>query len=215
MISSASRTECILEIAILGTRAADAICEIPVLNMLKPAVGMVALICDTAKTVRSNRKAALELASHAQDVTNLIVDRATALYGDPKDGPVQSLAPLCRTLKDVHAFLKILQSRRWRVVPWLLATKDQDRFAELNSALDKALSLFSCSESIGTAEILRDNTQTLVATVHCVEDVQRSMTLVHRDLTALTMIIQTRSATASKPSCRSGGSFFFIKMVEV
>jgi hypothetical protein len=49
MLSSASRNECILEVATLGVRAAGAICDLPGVNFLKPAFGMVAVICDTAK----------------------------------------------------------------------------------------------------------------------------------------------------------------------
>jgi hypothetical protein len=48
-LSSASRNECILEVAMLGVRAAGAICDIPGVNFLKPVFGMVAVICDTAK----------------------------------------------------------------------------------------------------------------------------------------------------------------------
>jgi hypothetical protein len=48
-LSSASRNECILEVATLGVRAAGAICDIPGVNFLKPVFGMVAVICDTAK----------------------------------------------------------------------------------------------------------------------------------------------------------------------
>jgi hypothetical protein len=49
MPSFASRNERILEVATLGVRAAGAICDIPGANFLKPAFGMVAVICDTAK----------------------------------------------------------------------------------------------------------------------------------------------------------------------
>jgi hypothetical protein len=48
-LSSASRTECILEVAMFGVRAAGAICDIPGINFVKPVFGMVAVICDTAK----------------------------------------------------------------------------------------------------------------------------------------------------------------------
>jgi hypothetical protein len=80
----------------------------------------------------------------------------------------------------------------------VLAVKDQDRFAELNSALDKALAVFSVSllyfvrsvfdldcaqssEIVDTrAEVLHHNAEaltTVVATAHCVDDVERSMTV--------------------------------------
>jgi hypothetical protein len=47
--SDASRNESILELISLSTRVAGAICDVPVLNFLKPMVGIAALICDTAK----------------------------------------------------------------------------------------------------------------------------------------------------------------------
>ncbi|KAJ6524416.1 hypothetical protein DFH09DRAFT_1329475 [Mycena vulgaris] len=46
--SEPSRSECVLEVISLSTRAAGA-----------PVVGIVGLICDTAKTVQSNREAAV------------------------------------------------------------------------------------------------------------------------------------------------------------
>jgi hypothetical protein len=47
----------------------------------------------------------------------------------------------CSTLEEIQAFLERLKSRR-RATAWLMAVKDKDRFAELNSALDRALVVF-------------------------------------------------------------------------
>ncbi|KAJ6524419.1 hypothetical protein DFH09DRAFT_1096107 [Mycena vulgaris] len=47
--SEPSRSECVLEVISLGTRAADAVCEAPGLSFLKPLVNISALICDAAK----------------------------------------------------------------------------------------------------------------------------------------------------------------------
>jgi hypothetical protein len=47
--SAVARNESILELVSLSTRVAGAICDVPVLNFLKPVVGIAALICDTAK----------------------------------------------------------------------------------------------------------------------------------------------------------------------
>ncbi|KAJ6562542.1 hypothetical protein B0H19DRAFT_99459 [Mycena capillaripes] len=130
-----------IEIATIGTRAVSAICDIPGLNFLKPAVGMVGLICETAKTVNSNGVAARALASHAQDVTNSVVNRATALHG----GKHGDLTTLCRALDEVQGFLQLLRHRP-RIKSWIFAAKEQERFAELNSALERALAVFSvCS----------------------------------------------------------------------
>jgi hypothetical protein len=85
-----------------------------------------------------------------------------------------------------------------RIAAWVLAGNDKDRFADLNSALDKALAVFAVSflyfvrslfdtdcaqssEIIGTrAEVRRRNAETfttVVATAHRVNDVERSMTV--------------------------------------
>ncbi|KAJ7603060.1 hypothetical protein DFH06DRAFT_1257363 [Mycena polygramma] len=170
--STSSRNECILEIATLGTRTAAAICEIPGLGLGKPAVAMIGLICETAKTVNSNRTSARALARHAQNVTDFIVARANPAMPD-------SLTELCGTLQQVQDFLRVLHNRP-RVTSWIFAVKHKDRFAELTSALDRALQVFSTSENICATEIVRGNTHqliTLVATVYRVENDLRTMTL--------------------------------------
>ncbi|KAJ7916182.1 hypothetical protein B0H13DRAFT_2450733 [Mycena leptocephala] len=140
-LSSTSRNECILEVATFGVRAAGAVCDIPGVNFLKPVFGM---------TAHGNRKAALALADHAKNVTHFIADRAAVLYGEAEPENVPSLAPLCRALEQVQAFLESLQNRHLRIAAWVLAGNDKDRFAELNSALDKALAIFASSEIIDT-----------------------------------------------------------------
>ncbi|KAJ7126097.1 hypothetical protein C8R44DRAFT_119799 [Mycena epipterygia] len=141
--SGISRSDCILELASLSTRTAGAICEAPVLNFLKPAVGIAELICDTAKSVKSNRDAALDLAKHASAVTRCIVERASATDGASiaKDG--EALKILKLALEDVQSYLTFLRDRRRRVISWILANQYKERFAQLNGALDKALSMFS------------------------------------------------------------------------
>ncbi|KAJ7603056.1 hypothetical protein DFH06DRAFT_1488309 [Mycena polygramma] len=174
----ASRTECLIELTSIGTRAAAAICDIPApgLALGKTPCAMVGLICETAKTVKSNHTAAEALARHAQNLTNSIVNR----LGIRTQG--ESLMELHRALQQVQKFLDILQNRR-RVTSWIFAMKDKEHFVELNSALDGALQVFSASENIGATGIVRGNAQqltALVATVHRVEDdVQRTLTLVH------------------------------------
>ncbi|KAJ7603055.1 hypothetical protein DFH06DRAFT_1257351 [Mycena polygramma] len=206
--AGASRTECLIEIATVGTRIAGAVCDIPVpgLALGKPAVAMVGLICETAKTVRSNHTAAETIARHAQNVTNSIVNCLdTRTQG-------QSLTELNRALQQVKDFLDVLQTRR-RVASWILAVKDKDRFVELNNALDRALQVFAASENIGATEILRDNTQllvTLAATVH--DDMQRNMTLVHlRETDQTPNGWRSAKPTAFVPflSIRGGLTFFF------
>ncbi|KAJ7676064.1 hypothetical protein DFH06DRAFT_1435840 [Mycena polygramma] len=163
--SGVSRTECIIEIATFGARAVGVICDIPAPGFAvgKPAVTMIALICETAKTVSTNRTSARALARHAQNVTDSVVNNTdTARRGE-------SLTELCRALQHVQDFLSLLNRRR-RVTSWIFAVKDKERFAELTSALDRAL---QTSETISTTEIVRDNTQqliTLAATVNRVED---------------------------------------------
>ncbi|KAJ6460819.1 hypothetical protein C8R47DRAFT_117528 [Mycena vitilis] len=176
--SDPTPNECIIEIASISTRVADAICEIPLpgLALGKPVVAIVALICETAKTVKSNRTSARALARHAHHVTDSIVARAgPALQGD-------SLTELSCTLQQVQDLLTVLQTRT-RATSWIFAAKDKERFTELNNALDRSLQVFSASGSIFATEISHGNAQaltTLVATVHRVENnVKRTMSLVH------------------------------------
>ncbi|KAJ7135756.1 hypothetical protein C8R44DRAFT_768964 [Mycena epipterygia] len=173
------RSDCILELASLSTRAAGAICEAPVLNFLKPAVGISELICDTAKSVKSNRDAATELAKHASAVTKCIVERVS-----PKDGTNdgEALKALKLTLDDVQSYLAVLRKPRRRVTSWLLANQEKDRFVRLNGALDKALATFSSTTILSTAEGVRANTHTLSTLVSTVGNVNHALTVMHGEL---------------------------------
>ncbi|KAJ7786761.1 hypothetical protein B0H14DRAFT_3163679 [Mycena olivaceomarginata] len=179
---AASRNEYILEVATLSTRAASAICEIPLpgLSFLKPAVGMAALICDTAK-----------------DLTNSVVERARKTSPQAKSSGVDAVAPLVLTLEDVQAFSKRLQGRH-HAASWILAGKDKERFAELNAALDRALVVFCGSQSIAITAGVHGNIQdlaALVATVHRVEDgIKRTMAVVHSNRAANTALVPETTA---------------------
>ncbi|KAJ7779024.1 hypothetical protein B0H16DRAFT_802754 [Mycena metata] len=168
--SSASRNERIIETVSFTTRVAAAIVEIPVLNLAKPVVGMMALICDTAKVVNSNREAAIELAEHAQNVTNFIVAPVPA-------GDENSLEVLRGTLDKIQKFLDALKRRRGGVISFVLAAKDKDQFATLNLALGQALQVFTSSQTIKAVGIVRTHSEdfaTIKATVTSVgEDVKR------------------------------------------
>ncbi|KAJ7776694.1 hypothetical protein B0H14DRAFT_2964049 [Mycena olivaceomarginata] len=192
-----ARNEYILEVATLGTRVAGAVCEIPLpaLSFLKPVVGLVVLICDTAKTMNGNNIAAVALVHHAEEVTHSVVERAEKEHTNNNAAFVDNL----------RLFLERLKSRR-RATAWLMAVKDKDRFAELNSALDRALAVFCGSQKGVTRAITasvhgnRQELATLLATVNRVEeDVKRMITLVDtaRDLggkhTALQLSFQFHS----------------------
>ncbi|KAJ7776689.1 hypothetical protein B0H14DRAFT_2964032 [Mycena olivaceomarginata] len=175
-----ARNECILEVATLGTRVAGAVCEIPLpgLSFLKPVVGLAVLICDTAKTMNGNSIAAVALARHAEEVTHSVVEGAEKeQHGNDNAASVDKLR---LTLEEIQA--------RRRTTAWLMAVKDKDRFAELNSALDRALVVFCSSQSIAITASVRGNTQELVtlatAMNHVEEDIKRMVTLVDtaRDL---------------------------------
>ncbi|KAJ7274723.1 hypothetical protein C8J57DRAFT_1466671 [Mycena rebaudengoi] len=118
-----------VEILSVSLRASAAICEAPPLNFLKPIVGLAALICETAKTAKSNRDAAEELAKHAINVTNCVVERAW------RNGTVSE------TYEDALNILK--------------ATQEKDRVAQLNAGLDRALSLFMTTCVLSSNECLR------------------------------------------------------------
>ncbi|KAJ7176906.1 hypothetical protein C8R46DRAFT_1077670 [Mycena filopes] len=155
--SSPSRNECILEVAAFTARAAGAIFELPVLSFIKPVPVLAALICDTAKTVNSNRDAAIELADHARNVTNSSVARAA----DTGVADEDSLVELRLILRQIQEFLDALKhrrGRRGRVVSFILAGKDKERFTTLNLALDRALDVFTSSQTISTVQLVRANT---------------------------------------------------------
>ncbi|KAJ7248936.1 hypothetical protein C8J57DRAFT_1724047 [Mycena rebaudengoi] len=161
-----TRTDNAVEILSVSLHASTAICEAPPLNFLKPIVGIAALICETAKTVKSNGDAAEELAKHVINVTNCVVERAS------KNGVVQgtnedALNILKRALEDVHSHLTFLNKRR-RAMSWMLATQEKERVAQLNAGLDRALSLFtttcilSSNECVHSSnELVRSNTTQL------------------------------------------------------
>ncbi|KAJ7218677.1 hypothetical protein GGX14DRAFT_595582 [Mycena pura] len=164
--SSPSKSESALEVASVGILAASTICDAPVLNFLKPALGTVALICETAKTVQGNRQSAAELANHARNVTAHVVDLAAP-------GCEDAMAPLCSALEETQVFLHSLRKRR-RAASWMFARWENDRFARLNDgALDKALYVFSTSEVVRMGAAFRSNAKQLtmiVETVHRLED---------------------------------------------
>ncbi|KAJ7149125.1 hypothetical protein C8R46DRAFT_1127189 [Mycena filopes] len=155
--SPALRNEYILEFATITTRAAGAICNLPILNFLKPVVEITALICDTAKMVNSNRDAALDIAKHAQNITNSVVDRASTGVGDET-----SLSALRITLEEIQQFLDVLKRRR-RLTAFALAAKDKERFTQLNAALDRALELFTSTQTIKILEVARANEDELAS----------------------------------------------------
>ncbi|KAJ7779054.1 hypothetical protein B0H16DRAFT_1500950 [Mycena metata] len=188
--SSASRNERILETVNFTTRVAAAIVEIPVLNLAKPVVGMMALICDTAKVVNSNREAAIELAEHAKNVTNSIVARATP-------GDENSLEVLRGTLDKIQKFLDVLKRRRGGVISFVLAAKDKDQFATLNLALGQALQVFTSSQTIETADLVRTSTADLAVVK---DDVKRVV---------VKLTDMDRLALFSHPSIPSAHFFFF------
>ncbi|KAJ7248929.1 hypothetical protein C8J57DRAFT_1239937 [Mycena rebaudengoi] len=151
-----TRGENAVEILSISLRASTVICEAPPLNFLKPIVGIAALICETAKTVKSNGDAAEELAKHVINVTNCVVERAS------KNGVVQgtnedALNILKGALEDVHSYLMFLNKRR-HAISWLLAAQEKDRATQLNAGLDRALSLFTTTCVLSSNELVRSNT---------------------------------------------------------
>ncbi|KAJ7192014.1 hypothetical protein GGX14DRAFT_596461 [Mycena pura] len=168
------RDERALDVAAVLIQAAGVICEVPILNVLKPAVGTAGLICDTAKArtlplapaVKSNRESALKLAEHAQDVTSHVVARAATLRPAECE---DALKPLYSALAETHVFLDRLRRRR-RATSWALARSDKEQFSELSGALNKALAMFSASEVVGISTVVQANTTQLTALVALLED---------------------------------------------
>ncbi|KAJ7250001.1 hypothetical protein C8J57DRAFT_1668495 [Mycena rebaudengoi] len=187
-----------VEILSVSLRASTVICEAPPLNFLKPIIGIAALICETAKTVKSNRDAAEELAKHAMNVTNCVVDRAS------KNGVVQgtnedALNILKGALEDVHSHLIVLSKRR-RAMSWMLAAQEKDRVVSLNAGLDRALNLFtttcvlSSNECVlSSNELVRSNTIQLDTVASTLKQLDGEMSEMSQDFAALRLQL-TRSA---------------------
>ncbi|KAJ7192598.1 hypothetical protein GGX14DRAFT_406266 [Mycena pura] len=77
-----------------------------------------------------------------------------------------------RALEDTQVFLHSLRQRR-RIASWMFARWENDRFARLTGALDKALDVFSTSEVVKMAAVFRNNDKQLTAivkTLHRLED---------------------------------------------
>ncbi|KAJ7938160.1 hypothetical protein B0H13DRAFT_1941807 [Mycena leptocephala] len=183
--SVVARNESILELVSLSTRVAGAICDVPVLNFLKPMVGIAALICDTAKSVQCNREASLDLAKHASIVTKCVVERASALDGELSASNVEAVKTLELTLEDIHSYLIILGKRPKSIVSWILANQDRDRIYKLNSALDKALAMFLAANSLSMASEVCSNTRKVAILVSAVKtldgNLNRTLTMMHID----------------------------------
>ncbi|KAJ7245278.1 hypothetical protein C8J57DRAFT_1725306 [Mycena rebaudengoi] len=107
-------------------------------------------------TVRSNRDAAEELAQHAINVTNCVVERASEnqIFSNTNEDALNSLKG---ALEDVHSYLMFLNKRR-HAISWLLAAQEKDRVTQLNAGLDRALSLFTTTCVLSSNECVRSNT---------------------------------------------------------
>ncbi|KAJ7461858.1 hypothetical protein B0H11DRAFT_118273 [Mycena galericulata] len=171
-------SEDILEYVSVGARAVGAICHVPLLNVMKPVVGVATLICDTAKCVRSNREAALDISARARTVTRSVVERA-AMDGAAVPDP-EALDALKLALEDIQSYLTALKKPRNRFSSWFLANQEKEQFAKLDSALDKAVALFSATQALRAAH----RTATLVTTV---ERFDTTLTVIQADLGRLSI----------------------------
>ncbi|KAJ7337509.1 hypothetical protein DFH08DRAFT_939014 [Mycena albidolilacea] len=122
--------------------ATGVICDAPVFNALKPVIGITTTICDTAKCAESNRDAALALAAHANAVTKCIVERASTEREATAPRSSEALI-FCSALENIHSYLISLKTRRGHMASWVLANQQKDRSAQLATALDKVLALFT------------------------------------------------------------------------
>ncbi|KAJ6512863.1 hypothetical protein C8R45DRAFT_1153244 [Mycena sanguinolenta] len=169
--AAASKGISSMELANLTVRAASAICEAPVLNFLKPVVGIAEIISETARTVKSNRAAALQLASHSSMVTKSIVEHAARLELNESATPSndQGLIALKSVLESIHLHLGDLQKPR-RFRSWIMANKEKDRIDEFNKGLDRALALFTSTNVLSTRAEVRE-IETLVRGDGSVEEI--------------------------------------------
>ncbi|KAJ7249968.1 hypothetical protein C8J57DRAFT_1521564 [Mycena rebaudengoi] len=106
-------------------------------------------------TVKSNCDAADELAKHATNVTNCIVERA---FRDEIFPYTNEDALMHQALEDLHSYLTFLNERR-RATSWLLAAQEKDRVVQFNAGLDRALSLFTTTCGLSSNECLRSSNE--------------------------------------------------------
>ncbi|KAJ7512600.1 hypothetical protein B0H11DRAFT_2213181 [Mycena galericulata] len=175
-------SEDILEYVSVGARAVGAICDVPVLNVMKPVVGVATLICDTAKCVRSNREAALDISARARTVTRSVVERA-AMDGAAVPDP-EALDALKLALEDIQSYLTALKKPRNRFSSWFLANQEKEQFAKLDGALDKAVAAYLSWVQAMQALRAAHTTATLVTTV---ERFDTTLTVIQADLGRLSI----------------------------
>ncbi|KAJ7512645.1 hypothetical protein B0H11DRAFT_2192 [Mycena galericulata] len=153
------RSEDVVEYVSVGARTVGAICDAPVLDVMKPVVAVINLICETAKCVKSNREAALDISARASTVTRSIVERA-AMDGAAVPDP-EALEALKLALEDIQSYLNALKKPRRRLSSWILANQEKDRFAKLDGGLDQAVALFSAAQRLRTTGEVHVNTNTI------------------------------------------------------
>ncbi|KAF7374561.1 hypothetical protein MSAN_00340700 [Mycena sanguinolenta] len=193
-----------VELANFSIQAASAICEAPVLNFLKPVVGIAGMIAETAQTVKSNRAAAIALAAHSSMVTKSIAEHAATLGQDGCND--EAFMALKSLLLDIHLHLTDLQKpRRRHVRSWITANKERDRIVELNRGLDKALTLFTSTNVLSTHADVRE-IAALVRESGSVEEIATQvrmntdqLTVIQADLTAV-LVMVAKNEGKKKPN---------------
>ncbi|KAF7374572.1 hypothetical protein MSAN_00341800 [Mycena sanguinolenta] len=179
-----------MEFANLTIRTASAVCDASVLNFLKPVVGIAQIISETAQTVKTNRKAALQLASHSSMVMRSIAEHAATIGSAESNN--RPLVVLSSVLSDIQLHLTDLQKsrRQRRITSWIMANKEKDRINGFNQRLDKALALFTSTNILSTHTEVRE----IVAQVHMNTDL---LTTVRADLATVLVTVSTSAAPIS------------------
>ncbi|KAJ7764436.1 hypothetical protein B0H14DRAFT_2971663, partial [Mycena olivaceomarginata] len=180
-----SHADGILELASLSIRVATAICEAPALNFLIPAVGIAGVIYDTARSMKSNREAALELAKHSSTVTKCIVDHAARadLSAASND---EALVALNSALEKIRLYLADLQRPRHRIAFFIMANQEKDRTMQLNRGLDKVLMLFTSATVLSTRAEVHSYRHQITTLVRLDSDMKQTLTIMHAGLADIT-----------------------------
>ncbi|KAF7336839.1 hypothetical protein MVEN_02120000 [Mycena venus] len=182
--SDLSCGEYILELATLGVRTASAICDAPGLNLLQPAVDLAGIICETAKSAKSNRETARELAKHSSAVIKCIVDCASKMDVSSMNNG-EALVALKSALEDVQTYLNALRKPRRRMSSWMLANQEKERIAELTRALDKALALFTATNTVNIyAEVCSHTRQLTIIRANLAPSTEREKMAENQTITA-------------------------------
>ncbi|KAJ7865638.1 hypothetical protein B0H14DRAFT_2734101 [Mycena olivaceomarginata] len=176
--SDISRRDSIFELASLTARAAGVICDAPVLNFLKPIVGIAVIICDTAK--------------HSSVVTKSIVDHAASLDHSAANNGEALMAlksSVSRISMRCHEFISSRRSALEDIQLYLAALQNPRRL----------LALFTSANTLSTHAEVRSHGHQLKTLVRLNGNVKAMLTIMQADLASMAVIAMPQTEGEKTP----------------